>query len=213
MKTEIYLFFILFLSSCTFNVTEKGDESSILPDSLKQNNELIMGATPVSLTASANKEMKRWESYQNMENFIKRYYKISTSEALSNALELNQLAELLQDSIKKSPLASSALNARVNILFSETKRLADMNEIQAISKNEVDDQVHKITEAFASLQYKLNSLFAIDEMESQLKLDPDFQSILKDSMIDQQEHKKEITKKQKTELLLRKSRLKRLKKQ
>lgn len=208
MKTGIYIIFILFLGSCTFNSKDKDDETSVLPDTIIQSSELITSSAPVSLTSLAKKEMEAWDTYQNLDNFIKRYYKINTSEALSNALELNQLTVQLQDSIKKSPIASSALNARVNILFSETKRLADMNEIPAISKNEVDDQVHKITEAFASLQYKLNSLFAIDEMESQLELDPDFQLIVRASIVDQQKHKKQELKKSKSDILLRKSRLK-----
>lgn len=208
MKVSIYIFLLVSLGSCMFNTGEKKDETFERQDTLKQNNKLIIDTTMVSLTSFAKKEMKAWDSYQNLDSFIRKYYKINTSEALSNALELNQLAGELRDSIKKSPIASSALNARVNILFSETKRLADMNEIPAISKNEVNDQVHKITEAFASLQYKLNSLFTIDEMASQLELDPDFQVILKDSIVNKQDPKKEVLKKQKSDFLLRKSRLK-----
>jgi hypothetical protein len=56
-----------------------------------------------------------------------------------------------------------------------------MANIPAITPIEVSSSVKKIIEAYAGLNAKLNSIFAVKEIEKELELDPDFLNILKDT--------------------------------
>jgi hypothetical protein len=88
------------------------------------------------------------------------------------------MASKLKDSLHFDILQSESVVSRFNLLDSECKRFADMSTITAIKPAEVSAQIKKILEAYSGINAKLNSVFAIDLMESEIQLDPDFQAIL-----------------------------------
>jgi len=174
------LFFLLnilfFLFSCTQN--EKIIDQDTSPDTIIVQKKRNINAIGVTLNPEAQIFIKDWAEYVQFDTFITRFYAISNSEALNHAKDLSRMAGKLKDSLHFDFLQSESVVSRFNLLDSECKRLADMYTITAIKPAEVSAQIKKILEAYSGINSKLNSVFAIESMESEIQLDPDFQTIL-----------------------------------
>ena len=131
-----------------------------------------------SLSPKAKEALNTWDEYQRVDAMLTRYFAISNAEALSNATELSLLTKQLKDSIRDVRLESHSIKARLNLLYSECKRLEDMNDIPTIKQEEVTFEIRKILDAFSAVNAKFNSVFAIKDLENELDLDPDFQAII-----------------------------------
>jgi|GEM_PF-2235748 len=178
MRTLFFLINILFfLFSCTQNQKKIDQDTS--PDTLIVQNKRNINAIGVTLNTEAQNFVKDWVEYVQFDTFITRFYAISNSEALHNAKDLSKMAGKLKDSLHFDILQSESVVSRFNLLDSECKRFADMSTITAIKPAEVSAQIKKILEAYSGINAKLNSIFVIDLMESEIQLDPDFQAILK----------------------------------
>jgi hypothetical protein len=141
-----------------------------------------------TLQPGAKRAVASWGEYQLIDELLTRYYAISPSEALSNADELNTLSRELKDSIRIKSLEIPEMKARLNVLNSECLRLKDMSEIPAIKQEEVAEKVKDILGAFSAVNAKINSVYAVNTLEKQLDLDPDFQAMIKvdkDSILEQ----------------------------
>jgi len=167
-----------------------------------------------TLQPGAKRAVAFWGEYQLIDELLTRYYAISPSEALSNADELNTLSRELKDSIRIKSLEIPEMKARLNVLNSECLRLKDMSEIPAIKQEEVAEKVKDILGAFSAVNAKINSIYAVNTLEKQLDLDPDFQAMIKvdkDSILEQRNNdlkKKTVSRKiQKNTQNLKKHRL------
>ena len=185
MKITFYIFLvvIIFFSSCNakdpIKKTLEASQDSLVYKDVKKQNKLH---TKLNLTAK--KAVSNWKEYQILNEFIQQYKLISYSEALSNATELSELATHLKDSIALKKLKTPSVKTRLNILQNECLRLKDMEDIPAITPQEVTNKVVDIIAAYAAVNAKFNSVYQINEMENELELDPDFEKILLESAID-----------------------------
>ena len=136
----------------------------------------------IGLHYNAKKEVENWKEYNLVDAMLTRYFAISNAEALSNAKELSGLVTHLKDSIRDEKLNIPPLKARINVLHNECMRLNDMAIIPAISPEEVSIEIKKILEAYSAFNAKLNSIYAVNKIETELELDPDFIKILNDTL-------------------------------
>ena len=120
------------------------------------------------------KEVKDWNELQDIDSFFVKYRKITPNEALSNAIELKDLIKRLNDSVKPEKFKIPSLTARINILYNEALRLADLTRIGAIKAPEVNTQVDKTMEAFSNINTKINSILAKIRFENEIDIDVTF---------------------------------------
>lgn len=114
-----------------------------------------------------------WQKLKLVDSFFVNYRNISPNEALNNAVELKDLVKSLNDSIpKKFNIAS--FKARVNVLYNETLRLADLKDIPAIKATEVNVQVDKTIEAFSAVNIKVNTILQKQRFEDLIDVDVSF---------------------------------------
>lgn len=178
--TTFFLIVIVVVSACKPSNKRKNIKQPIV-DTIKEPDKKNISKIGVSLRPSTKKEIAEWKEYQLVKDILTNYYAISNAEALSNAQELNRLVINLKDSIRDEKLTTPAVQARINILHNECMRLNDMANIPAISPEEVTATTKRILEAFSGLNAKLNSVYSLRDLESDLELDPDFLKILNDT--------------------------------
>ena len=107
-------------------------------------------------------------------SFLKKFKNVSPKEALSNALELRDLVVNLKDSLKAETFDIPSFNARVNLLHTETLRLADLTLIPAITSEEVHLQIDKTIAAFSAVNSKINTLLSKKKFEDEIDVTIDF---------------------------------------
>lgn len=165
-----FLLLILFLNySC--NRTKNVQEVSETSDTLKTNSSRIVNTISETLIPVAKKEVLSWKEYKNVDEFILKFYNISTTEALDNAKELSELVQLMKDSIRVDVLKEKNITARFNVLYNETLRLADMATISSITKEEVKEEVEKIVEVYTAVNSKINTIYKVIELQNSLEID------------------------------------------
>ena len=120
------------------------------------------------------KEVKDWNELQDIDSFFVKFRKITPNEALSNAIELKDLIKRLKDSVKPEKFKIPSLTARINILYNEALRLADLTRIGAIKAQEVNTQVDKTMDAFSNINIKINTILAKMRFENEIDIDVTF---------------------------------------
>ena len=116
-------------------------------------------------------EIENWNEYKTLKSFLGRFKKASPKEVLSNSVELRDLVKSMKDSVKLEVLNNPSFETRVNIMYNESLRLADMNTIPAITANEVNAQIDKILEAFGAINAKINTIFSKKKFEDEITID------------------------------------------
>lgn len=164
------LFSILFLSfSC--NRTKTVQKVSINNDSLKISSDRIISTIGEILIPKAKEALSEWKEYKDVDDFILKYYSISTTEALDYAEELSGLMQLMKDSVRVEKLKGLSVTARFNVLHNEALRLADMATISSISNEEIKEEVFKIIEVYSALNSKINTIYKAVELQNALEID------------------------------------------
>jgi len=120
------------------------------------------------------KEVKDWKELHAVDSFFVKFRKITPNEALSNAVELKDLIQQLSDGIKPEKFNAASLTARINILYNEALRLADLTEIAAIKAAEVNAQVAKTMAAFSNVNTKINTTLAKIRFEDEVDITATF---------------------------------------
>jgi len=180
LSTALIFLFLAVAFSCSKR-TKTTDSNSNAVDTLVQSDKKNITSIGVSLHPNTKKALETWKEYQSADAVLTNFYAISNAEALSNAQELSDLVISLKDSVRDEKLMTSSVKAHINILHNECLRLNDMANIPAITSEEVHATTKRVLDAYSGLNAKLNSLYSIDELEGELKLDPDFLEILKDT--------------------------------
>lgn len=137
-------------------------------DALMQENKTIKSESPIAKLNSNSEELvASWPEYQKFDELIHQYQEISMSEALLNSVELSELAKQLKDSVRVEKLDIPEVKIRLNVLYSEALRLADMSKIPTITEDLVSTENNKVIEAYSALNLKINN------MSTQEKLNED----------------------------------------
>ena len=173
-----FLLFILLLNfSCkrTVAVEEVADSE----DSVEVSDRISyqLGET---LVPRAKEDISKWKEYENVDEFILKFYNVSSAEALSNAQELADLVKLMKDSIRVEKLKDLSVIARFNVLHNETLRLADMATISSIKKEEVKEEVGKILELYTALNSKINTIYKTEDVQNSLEIDTEVPVTIED---------------------------------
>ncbi|MGJ8745251.1 hypothetical protein [Polaribacter sp.] len=170
MKNTIYILLCLILFSCASKEqenTENAPEKPLL--SLEKQHESLE-----DIQLNFKKDVAEWQELKSLHSFLERFTKTSPNEALSNALELRDLVKSLKDSVKPVIFDVPSFNARVNVLNTETLRLADLTFIPAITAEEVNLQVDKTLGAFSAVNSKINTILSKKRFEKEVEIDFDF---------------------------------------
>lgn len=155
LKKVFFLSLMITIVSCNKTVSKKNTEitkDTIISNTTKVNHQIA------KLNPKAKKLVENWDEYQKIDELLKQYQNISANDALLNANELSGLSLQLRDSIRIEKLNNSSVKIRLNVLYNETLRLADMETIQTISEAEVFEENDNILNAFSSLNLKINNL-------------------------------------------------------
>jgi len=116
-------------------------------------------------------EIDIWPEYGTLKSFLGRFKKASPKEVLSNSVELRDLVKVMKESVKPEIFNNPSFETRVNIMYNESLRLADMNTIPAITAKEVNTQIDKILEAFGAINAKINTTFSKKKFEDEITID------------------------------------------
>jgi hypothetical protein len=143
------------------------EESISIIDSTKTSiykiNEVI-----ISLNPKAQKVVENWGEYQKVDEFIKQYREISSTDALLNAKELSELVKQLKDSMRIEKFNISSVKIRINVLYNETLRLSDMATIPSISKSDINQENINILNAYSALNSKLNNIISQENLNTEI---------------------------------------------
>ncbi len=155
IKWILFLILLVMIFSCRKSISK--DELVTVTDSTATNI-LKMDHVVVELNPKAQKEVEDWKEYQKMNEFIKQYHNISAIDALFNANELSELAQQLKDTIRVEKFEIPSVKIRLNVLHSETLRLADMASINNVGEEEIKNENENILNAFSALNLKINNI-------------------------------------------------------
>jgi hypothetical protein len=160
-----HIILILLLISCKNKEKVEQDAAAINEEILST----IKSDKPITnLNNKAKDLVKTWPEYQNFNDLINQYQEITVSEALLNSVELSELAKQLRDSIRVDKLNIPEVKIRLNVLYSETLRLADMSSIPTISQESVEQENNNMIDAFSALNLKINNMNLQDELNSEI---------------------------------------------
>ncbi len=160
-----HIILILLLISCKNKEKAEQDAAAINEEILST----IKSDKPITnLNNKAKDLVKTWPEYQNFNDLINQYQEITVSEALLNSVELSELAKQLRDSIRVDKLNIPEVKIRLNVLYSETLRLADMSSIPTISQESVEQENNNMVDAFSALNLKINNMNLQDELNSEI---------------------------------------------
>ena len=165
-----YLTIILFFSivSCK-KEAEKNDINVSEISSLRT---VVEHPVPGEVSIDFQMEIAEWNELNGLKTFFVLFKKASPKEVLSNSLELRDFIKLFKESQKSILFQNPSFETRVNILYNESLRLADMNSIPAITAKEVNTQVDKIINAFSAVNAKINTTLSKKKFEDEITIDP-----------------------------------------
>ncbi|MFT5145805.1 MAG: hypothetical protein ACI9H1_000520 [Polaribacter sp.] len=169
MKYIYLLVLLVFTFSCQNN---EGKNAEKKPKPLMSIAE--MHTATENILSTHLKEVKDWNELQDIDSFFVKFRKITPNEALSNAIELKDLIKRLKDSVKPEKFKIPSLTARINILYNEALRLADLTRIGAIKAPEVNTQVDKTMAAFSNINTKINTILAKIRFENEIDINVTF---------------------------------------
>jgi len=172
------LIILFFIFSC--NRSKSVQEVSENSDSLKVSSNRIVNTIDETLNPVARKAVLEWKEYKNVDEFIIKYYNISTTEALDYAEELSELVQLMKDSVRVELLKEKNISARFNVLHNETLRLADMATISSITDKEIIEEVEKIVEVYSAVNSKINTIYKAKELQNSLEVDTETPNLILD---------------------------------
>ena len=165
-----FLFIILFFGfSCNRVVPVEAISENT--DTLKVDSDRIVTNIGEILMPRAKEDLENWKEYNDVDEFILRFYNTSTFEALTNAKELSELVKAMKDTIRIEKLKPLNMVARFNVLYNETLRLEDMATINSIEEEEVKDEVKKILEVYAAVNSKINTIYKAEDFQNSLEFD------------------------------------------
>jgi hypothetical protein len=154
--------------------TPKKQEREKLPLKKAKRSVVVKHTVPTKINDPFLENLENWKEYKILEEFAVKFHQTSPNEALSNALEMKTLVTNLKDSMKPTIFNSPSFNARINVLYSEAERFADITFIPAIETEEINRQIAKTLQAFSALNAKINTVLSQKYFEETIKISTDF---------------------------------------
>jgi predicted CoA-binding protein len=133
----------------------------------------------IPLNPKSKELVEDWPEYEKFSDLVGQYQEISLTDALLNSKELSEMAKQLRDSIRVEQLNIPSIKMRLNVLHSETMRLADMATIPTITELSILRENNNVIQAFSALNLKINN------MESMEKLNDEISAFVNEVMAEQ----------------------------
>ncbi len=122
-------------------------------------------------------EIKDWQEYFTLKDYLEQWKAITPKEALDNALELNSLTKNAKDSIPIGPLKTPTFKARINVFQNEVLKLVDLTYLSAKSANNTTKQMATIFQTFSNMNLKINAIFDKQNINNTVKIDSVFKKM------------------------------------
>lgn len=122
----------------------------------------------IPLNPKSEELVKDWPEYQKFSDLIGQYQEISLTDALLNSKELSEMAQQLKDSIRIERLDIPSIKMRLNVLHSETMRLADMATIPTITEMSILKENNNVIQAFSALNLKINNMYSMEKLNDEI---------------------------------------------
>ena len=122
----------------------------------------------VPLNPKSEELVKDWPEYQQFADLVGQYQEITLTDALLNSKELSEMAQQLRDSIRIERLDIPSIKMRLNVLHSETMRLADMSTIPTITEPSILKENNNVIEAFSALNLKINNMYSMEKLNDEI---------------------------------------------
>jgi len=122
----------------------------------------------VPLNPKSEALVKDWPEYQNFSDLVGQYQEITLTDALLNSKELSEMARQLRDSVRIERLDIPSIKMRLNVLHSETMRLADMATIPTITELSILRENNNVIQAFSALNLKINNMYSMEKLNDEI---------------------------------------------
>jgi hypothetical protein len=130
---------------------------------------LIKSEQPITkLNPKSEALISSWPEYRQFDDLISRYQEITMNEALLNSVELSEMARQLKDSIRIEKLNVPEVKIRLNVVYSEALRLADMSTIPTVTEEMVARENDNLIAAYSALNMKINNMNLQDQLNSEI---------------------------------------------
>ena len=122
----------------------------------------------IPLNPKSEELVKDWPEYQKFSELVGQYQEISLTDALLNSKELSEMAQQLRDSVRIERLDIPSIKMRLNVLHSETMRLADMATIPTITEMSILKENNNVIQAFSALNLKINNMYSMEKLNEEI---------------------------------------------
>ena len=122
----------------------------------------------VPLNPKSEELVKDWPEYQQFSDLVGQYQEITLTDALLNSKELSEMAQQLRDSVRIERLDIPSIKMRLNVLHSETMRLADMATIPTITELSILKENNNVIQAFSTLNLKINNMYSMEKLNDEI---------------------------------------------
>lgn len=122
----------------------------------------------VPLNEKSEELLKDWPEYEKFSELVGQYQEITLTDALLNSKELSEVAKQLRDSIRIERLDIPSIKMRLNVLHSETMRLADMSTIPTITETSILKENNNVIQAFSALNLKINNMYSMEKLNDEI---------------------------------------------
>jgi hypothetical protein len=124
----------------------------------------------IPLSPKSEELVKDWPEYQKFSDLVGRYQEITLTDALLDSKELSEMAKQLRDSIRIERLNIPSIKMRLNVLHSETMRLADMATIPTITELSILTENNNVIQAFSALNLKINNMYSMEKFNDEISV-------------------------------------------
>jgi len=168
MFKKIILLSLFSICLCSCN-DKKGQEPEQQSQKIiKSDNKKSSNSIGETLTPEAKKIVQDWNEYLTIDDLLDDFYSITTDDALLKARSLSERAQELKDSIRIQAFDRPDIKIRLNVLYNNTLRLADMENISSIETQEIKTEITNILNAFSAINSKINNLTSQKYLEKEL---------------------------------------------
>jgi len=122
----------------------------------------------IPLSPKSEEQVKDWPEYQKFSDLVGQYQEITLTDALLDSKELSEIAQQLRDSVRIEGLDIPSIKMRLNVLYSETMRLADMATIPTITEMSILKENNNVIQAFSALNLKINNMYSMEKLNEEI---------------------------------------------
>ena len=122
----------------------------------------------IPLSPKSEERVKDWPEYQKFSDLVGQYQEITLTDALLDSKELSEIAQQLRDSVRIEGLDIPSIKMRLNVLYSETMRLADMATIPTITEMSILKENNNVIQAFSALNLKINNMYSMEKLNEEI---------------------------------------------